>query len=224
MVIILLAIILIIIVIGYNQQENAESTTASAVYSVEAVQNIAKVYADTSGTATFNNINSTGTINASNINTTGNIIGLLTSPNKKFQISMQDNGDMGIYDVDNKKNVWAAGKNGIFTDTNFVDNVSMNKNLTINGKLTIGDQGMRIWKQGVWNGTLLTDGVNSYFSTDKWVVIAVGGRFTGGNATAPFTYIADGKWYGSAYAGYNTTFMAIPINFFSYVATSMNQL
>lgn len=40
---------------------------------------------------------------------------------------MQDNGDMGIYDVDNKKNIWAVGKNSVSSDTIFNDNITTKK-------------------------------------------------------------------------------------------------
>jgi H+/gluconate symporter-like permease len=56
-------IILLILVLGallflYNKQENFTMTEQSN----EAVQNIASVYADTSGTVSFNNVNITGKI------------------------------------------------------------------------------------------------------------------------------------------------------------------
>jgi len=66
-------IIAFVIIFTYNRQENAGSI-GSAAYSAEAVQNIAKVYSDTSGTATFNNINVNGNIR-------GNVIGDLSGNN-----------------------------------------------------------------------------------------------------------------------------------------------
>ncbi len=219
--VLVIIIIILAILFLYNKQENLDAT--GIPLSNEAIQNIASVYNNqnmqvtnlkvTNDINAIGNINASGTINAGSSLTSNNIFGSLTSPNKKYQINMQDNGDMAIYDVESKKNIWAVGKNGISTDTNF------------NDKAKFGGTGMRIWKQPVWNGTLLTDGVIPYFTTDKWVVITAGGRFTGGNATAPFTYTAaDGKWYGAAYAGYNMTCLAIPLNLFESVHSNMNQI
>lgn len=59
-------LIILIFLILYKKQENAGSTdmsSGSLAYSTEAVQNISKVYADTSGTATFNNVQITGNLN-----------------------------------------------------------------------------------------------------------------------------------------------------------------
>jgi hypothetical protein len=64
--IIIVLLIILILLIVYKKQENAGSIGATA-YSAEAVQNIAKVYSDTSGTANFNNINVTGKLNMNNL-------------------------------------------------------------------------------------------------------------------------------------------------------------
>ncbi len=55
-------IIILLLILLYKKQENADSV-GSAAYSTEAISNIAKVYSDTAGTATFNNINITGKLN-----------------------------------------------------------------------------------------------------------------------------------------------------------------
>jgi ABC-type cobalt transport system substrate-binding protein len=66
--IIILLLLILIYKIKFLTQENAGSV-GSAAYSSEAVQNIAKVYADTSGTAIFNNVDITGNLNiARNLN------------------------------------------------------------------------------------------------------------------------------------------------------------
>ncbi len=64
-IIIVLLIILILLTV-YKKQENAGSTTGSAANSIEAVANIAKVYADSAGIATFNNVRITGNLDATN--------------------------------------------------------------------------------------------------------------------------------------------------------------
>ena len=64
----LLFIFILIILIIYLNKRVTESFTVT-----EAVQNIAKVYADTSGTVMFNNINANGNINANSIKISNNI-------------------------------------------------------------------------------------------------------------------------------------------------------
>jgi microcystin-dependent protein len=61
-----LVIITIILINIINTQENAGSVSGSQVLSTEAIANIAKVYADTTGIATFNNVNITGNLNPAN--------------------------------------------------------------------------------------------------------------------------------------------------------------
>jgi microcystin-dependent protein len=54
--------IIILIIFFLYKKENAGSIGSTA-YSAEAVANIAKVYSDSSGVATFNNVNITGNLN-----------------------------------------------------------------------------------------------------------------------------------------------------------------
>ena len=71
--IILIALVCIVIYKLYNKQENFTET----VQSNEGVQNIASVYADTTGTVGFNNVNITGNFNVTgkfNMLPTGSII------------------------------------------------------------------------------------------------------------------------------------------------------
>jgi hypothetical protein len=86
--VLLTIIIILTILFLYNKQENIDSTNTLQNLSNEAIQNIASVYNNKNLQVT--NLKVTNDINAS-----GNIIGSLTSSNKKFQINMQDNGDMG---------------------------------------------------------------------------------------------------------------------------------
>lgn len=73
-------LIILIILILYKRQENAGNTAITAGglnnFSAEALANIAKVYADTTQTAAFNNINVTSTANIkkSNLMPKGGII------------------------------------------------------------------------------------------------------------------------------------------------------
>jgi hypothetical protein len=104
-------IIILVVLFLVQQKEHASSTPANTPnLSNEAIQNISKVYADTSNTATFNNLTATGIIRGNvtgNItgnvtgNITGNVTGDLTSNNininNKFLITQQSviNTDKG---------------------------------------------------------------------------------------------------------------------------------
>ena len=60
-------VIILIVLFLMQKKEHAGSVPVTTVLSNEAIQNLAKVYADTNTTATFNNIKATGNINAKNI-------------------------------------------------------------------------------------------------------------------------------------------------------------
>jgi len=60
-IIVLLIIIIILVMNLYNKKENITSDSGKTL-SDEALQNIAKVYGDTSGTVSFNNVNITGNL------------------------------------------------------------------------------------------------------------------------------------------------------------------
>ena len=69
-------IIVLLILFFFQKKEHAGSTpSTSPQLSNEAIQNIAKIYSDSSNTATFNNITTTGTIRG---NLTGNVTGNVT--------------------------------------------------------------------------------------------------------------------------------------------------
>ena len=61
--VIIIALLCIIIYKSYNKQENFAGSILTP-QSNEAVQNIAQVYANSTGIATFNNVNITGNVNA----------------------------------------------------------------------------------------------------------------------------------------------------------------
>ena len=137
-----LIILVILIYIIFNLREGFDvsgTTSTLTPQSNEAVQNIAKIYADASGTVTFNNIRILGNVDVSGITTLnnklnvtgettvgnlkgqniygdlyGNLYGELSSPSRKYKISMQNNGDVSIYGVDEQRNVAAIGKTGIY--------------------------------------------------------------------------------------------------------------
>jgi hypothetical protein len=64
--IVIIVVILLVIFFCYNKTENFGTNT-------EAVENIASMYANSSGTANFNNINAGGTAAFNNITATGNL-------------------------------------------------------------------------------------------------------------------------------------------------------
>ena len=76
-------IILLVLLVGvylYNNKKEHAGNVSSSTLSNQAIQNIASVYADTTGTATFNNIRTTGKFLgdvSGNLtgNVTGNVIG-----------------------------------------------------------------------------------------------------------------------------------------------------
>ena len=142
----LLIIIIIIILIyinmpSYNKSEKyyttpsnttpSNTTPSNTPQSNEAVQNIAAVYSDVSGTVYFNNLNTTNQATIKNLNVsnqitgnltgnvtgnitgnvtgniTGNVTGNVNSPASLYTLKMQDNGNLVVYDV-NKNPVFAS--------------------------------------------------------------------------------------------------------------------
>ena len=84
-----------------------------------------------------------------------------------------------------------------------------------------------MWQQMVDKyGVYLTDGINSEFTFDKWMVICTGGLYQSGsgNPTSPYTFVYANKWCGSGSDNngggctYYATFIAIPINMFEYMS------
>ena len=65
--ILMFVLVILALLFLYNNQENFTMTEQSN----EAVQNIASVYANTSGTITVNNLNATGTTNLNNLDISG---------------------------------------------------------------------------------------------------------------------------------------------------------
>ncbi len=69
-----LIILLVVLFFLQHKEHAAGSVSATSALSNEAIQNLAKIYADTNNTAAFNNIRATGNINAKNLNIDGNIV------------------------------------------------------------------------------------------------------------------------------------------------------
>ena len=106
--------ILLIILFFVQKKEHAGSTppttTTVPPLSGEAVQNIAKVYADTNNEAVFNNIKTTGKVTGDVTgNLTGNVTGNTLSPNGQYYLSVDNNGTLSIRDKNNSnKVVWRS--------------------------------------------------------------------------------------------------------------------
>lgn len=99
-IIISILIIIIIIIFINNKSEHAGSTPPATPnvpnLSAEAIQNIAKIYADTNNTATFNNINITGKITG---NVTGNVTGKLMNNDGTTSLYLNTDKNLIITDV-----------------------------------------------------------------------------------------------------------------------------
>jgi hypothetical protein len=124
-------ILILIILVGiiyylFNLRENFDvtSTTPFTQKSNEAIQNIAKIYSDATGTVTFNNVNVNGSIVSSgnitgnlvgnvngnlsgdvngnvNGNLVGNVNGSLLSPNGNYKLQIDNSGVIHVLDVSN---------------------------------------------------------------------------------------------------------------------------
>ena len=87
--VLIIIIIILAILFLYNKQENIDSTNSLQNLSNEAIQNIASVY---------NNQN----LKATNIEATGKLTGKICSPSGNFCLVMQNDGNLVVYDKDNK--------------------------------------------------------------------------------------------------------------------------
>ncbi len=76
----IIIILLVILAVTYYLQQRPENLDASSLSS-EAIQNIASVYGNTSGTAVFNNIKVTGTADIANISSLKGIIVMWSGSN-----------------------------------------------------------------------------------------------------------------------------------------------
>jgi len=97
--ILIVVLLLFVLLLNYKYNKHENFTTEQ---SNEAVQNISKVYADTSGTVSFNNVNITGKI---------------YSPTQKNYMQLSDDGNLYIYDKNGNK-ITSIGTNGFINPTN----------------------------------------------------------------------------------------------------------
>ncbi len=171
---IIIGLVIILLVLFFTQKkEHAGSTTPSAPQlSSEAIQNIAKVYADTNNTATFNNINTIGAITTTKLNignkniidTSGNINSDIISTN-----SINITGDISGNGA--KKLIETARLNTFNNKKPIILSIAVG-----NAKLPIGDLN------------------NNTFSSDEWLCrinSSSGGLVVG---------IRNNKWWVANYS------------------------
>ncbi len=199
-------IILVGLLLFIQKKEHAGSTPSTTPQlSNEAIQNIAKVYADTSNTATFNNLNVTSKITG---NISGNVTGDLTSNNininNKFLITQQSviDTDKGGAVNGSKLNVGTSSNpslivydngNSRVKDTLIVKKLCFEDGTCI--KPTdglIGIQSYRLDNSGRTRGVqIAADGngndasINALGASVHW--LNVGNPYTGNNFTASST-------------------------------------
>jgi hypothetical protein len=141
-------VILLFVVFFTQKKEHAGSTTQTL--SNEAIQNIAKVYADTNSIAAFNNIKVTGKILGKLTgDVSGNISGKLVSPDAKYSIELDNSGNLLFYNETRK-----LGKYILFDTTTNIVNVE--GDLVVKGKDNTGDNIVRIGKNTHGDGATST--------------------------------------------------------------------
>lgn len=239
----LLVLLVVIYFMQTNKQENMNETinTTNSVQQISTLySNIANPFTvnnlNITGKSNLNgNVNVSNNLQLSNSTNTGATLSL-DGGNLNYSIITNESG-LTLSNVNQNNNTTTlmsidTSGNINIPNTNIINASGIQLNasglqlnvpngLTINGPIksilpnskdTTG-HGFRIWKQGVWGGDLLTDGILPNFPSNQWTVICGGAQFTAGNATGVFTYILNGYWYGQANAGYIGTFVAIPNTF-----------
>ncbi len=138
---IIFIVILVVLIIFLNKKVKESFTNT------EAIENITKIYADTTNTATFNNINSTGTITGGNISTPGTITatGTISTNGTITGSNINTNGTITGGNINSTGTITGGNINstGTITGGNInttgtitVNNTKVN-NLKINSKIDI---------------------------------------------------------------------------------------
>lgn len=122
---IIVSLIIVLVILFFVQKKEHAGTvpapSSTLNLSNEAIQNIAKIYADTNNTATFNNINTIGKITGNFTgNVTGNVTGNLVSPDSKYSLNVDNSGNLSLFNEKTKMGTY------VLTDSN--------NNFNINGK------------------------------------------------------------------------------------------
>ena len=160
----------------YNNQENFTMTEQSN----EAVQNIASVYANTSGTITVNNLNATGTTNLNNLDVSGttNATGTITVNN----LNATGTTNLNNLDISGTTNLSNMNINGTISYNN-----SQPYTLTI----SIGN-----YKGPIYDASNNTFSINSY--TIK--------QISGANVAIG---VRNNKWWITQYPTWSTWTQAV---------------
>ncbi len=137
---------IIFLVVFFTQKKEHARSTNKQLLSNEAVQNIAKVYADTKSISAFNNIKVTGTIFGK---LTGDTTGRLFSPDNKFSLDLDNSGNLSLFSGTNK-----VGKFVLLDTTTNIANVD--GDLVVKGKDNSGDNIVRIGKNAYGDGATST--------------------------------------------------------------------
>jgi hypothetical protein len=200
-------LIILVVLFLMQKKEHAGSTQA---LSNEAVQNIAKVYADTNGTATFNNIKNTGDATFNGIKNTG---------------TLTTNGEASFASVTNLK---GGGKGDIQTHLPFWDGknyirgpTQIDGDTTINGNFNINNKKFRMFWMNLGGGSgykVVKDPKGNTYNAKDWIL------FSGGPVHANFVHYAlivnkaDNLWYidkqGNPGQWLATSILCMPVEMF----------
>ena len=116
---IIVSLIIVLVILFFVQKKEHAGSTPPPTQNLsnEAIQNIAKIYADTNNEVIFNNVKTTGKITG---NFTGNVTGNLVSPDSKYSLNVDNSGNLSLFNEKTKMGTY------VLTDSN--------NNFNINGK------------------------------------------------------------------------------------------
>jgi hypothetical protein len=166
-IIIIILIIIVIFIFINNKSEHAGSTPPATTPSIpnlsaEAIQNIAKIYADSNNTAIFNNIRATGKITG---DVSGNVAGKL----------MSNDGAVSLY-LNTDKNLIVSNSAGE-PQWNFYGYIKALNKLTSARYIRVGNNiPSHVPRQDYWNirEIIVLDSSGTNIALNKPVTITVG--------------------------------------------------
>jgi len=180
--IIFLVLVILALLFLYNTQENFTMTEQSN----EAVQNIASVYANTSGTITVNNLNATGATNLNNLDVSGTV---------------NVSGTMNVNSTITTNNLNASGLTNLnnldISGTTNLSNININGSISYNNSkpftLTISI--------GVYKGPIYDTSGNT-FPIDKYTIKQI----SGANVAIG---VRNNKWWITQFPTWNAWTQAV---------------
>jgi hypothetical protein len=202
--IIIIILIIVVIVILIKKKELYQPAD-------QAVLNIASVYADASGTASFNNLRFTNKICDTHNNC---IISGTSSFDISNNLKIHNNIDAsGINTSKINATLYCNSGNCITIDNNggILYNLPNSNSQHKIRLFTFESGGSGVKKE-------LTDGQLPNFPISQWIVVSVGQLVSNG-----YAYINKdtNTWYGQSGGDYGT-FMAIPINMVEFVSSNLS--